>query len=288
MSIRRISYIAGIAACLGLSAGTNLLATPPIGVGALTARQNIKDKVITALSDGSISPRERADILMKAETILQPQEMEGLQRTLDRLQRQTQPDWTEEAPMLPQSSRRSMEPYAWQEPRTSRLLQPTPYLRSPSGQRPLLRGGGLAGLGQRLPYIDQPTWHGNRIRQLAAELPRLNELSPGRPTLFASRNPREFRGQGNWSTSTLMTSQVRQAERPPKRYSQYGASPSSPKARNTYSADELPAVETPVAMAPLPEEDSLPTRPTAEQASYRSKTDYRTSRTAYLESLRDR
>jgi len=67
----------------GLLAGN--IAAQSTGPAALAARQNIKNQVLAAMSDGKITPDERRDILSHAKDILSAKEYVGLVDTINRL-----------------------------------------------------------------------------------------------------------------------------------------------------------------------------------------------------------
>jgi hypothetical protein len=289
MAIWRTRWFAVVITGLVLSAGVNLMAAPPMGVGALTARQYIKDKVVDALADGNISPGEYEEIFSKAQETLQPQELAGLQRTMDRLMAQTNSGRVAESASLPlRSNGKYLDRNAWRESRGGRLFNPMPYYEPSRAPRPVV--GGMAGsLGRRLPYIERPQWNGNRVRQLVGGFPRLNEIYPERPILLSSK------GRGGYIVRTTPAPapapQVRQTAVRPNRFSASGASRSSPTTRKTSFTETMPEVETPVALAPLPDDEvNLPDPEglPAPRVPQRRGPDYRTSRTAYLESLRSR
>ncbi len=61
------------------------IAAQSTGPAAFAARQNIKNQVLAAMSDGKITPDERRDILSPAKDILSAKEYVGLVNTMNRL-----------------------------------------------------------------------------------------------------------------------------------------------------------------------------------------------------------
>jgi hypothetical protein len=302
MAIRKTLGFAVVIGVLMPSLGVDLRAAPPMSVGELTARQSIKNQIVDALADGYISPAESEDIFAGARETLRPQEMAGLQRTMDRLTAQTNSRRTEVVASMPpqgfgrypspQGSVRYPSPqgfgkylhqYAGWEPRISRPYHPMPYYRPQ--REPDLFAGGIAGSLRRLPYIERPELNGNWARQVARDLPRLNEFAPGRPTGLASQS------HGGYIVRTMPASapQAHQTAARPYRISASNSSRSPTRIQKVAAAKIMPEVEAPVAMAPLPDDEvSRPEDLSAVRAPRHSGPDYRTSRTAYLESLRSR
>jgi hypothetical protein len=284
MAIWRTLGFAVVIAVLAPGVCLDLRAAPPMRVGALTARQYIKNKIIDALADGYISPAEYEDIFSKARETLQPQELAGLQRTMDRLMTQTKPRRVEAAESLPlQGVGQYLNRYAGWEPRISRSYQPLPYYQSQ--RAPGLFAGGIAGSLRRLPYIERPAWNGGWVRQVAREFPRLNEIYPERPTLLSSKS------RGGYMVRTMPASAppVHRTAARPHRVSAVSPSRPSTRIQRVSTTDKMPQVESPVAMAPMPDDEvDRPEDLPAARAPQRSGPDYRTSRTAYLESLRYR
>jgi hypothetical protein len=285
MSIRIMPWFTGIVGCLALSCGAKLMAEPPMSPGALAARQRVKNMVIEAMADGYISPGERSEILEKSQRVLQLQEWEGLQRTLDRLSAQMNAAQITEGGNSPlQRASRYPDRYTRQDSLAGRFFSSSPYQEPPMVQRPLL-GNMVRNVPRRLPYIERPELNGSRLRQLVAQFPRLNDLDPELPLFLPSMN------QSRYIVRTVPPPQVRQAEVSPRRYSTSGASPSLPRSPKVSSKDVIPGVETPVAFTPLPYEDrdvSGPGSSPVARGSQSRKPDYRMSRTTYLESLRNR
>lgn len=54
-------------------------------LGALAARQDLRDEVCYAMCDGSISPEERSSMLFLAHKTLSPQEYQSFKQSIDRL-----------------------------------------------------------------------------------------------------------------------------------------------------------------------------------------------------------
>jgi hypothetical protein len=286
MSIRIMPWFIGIVGCLALGWGAKLMAEPPMSPGALAARQRVKNMVIDAMADGYISPGERAVILEKAQRVLQLQEWEGLQRTLDRLSAHMNSERIDNGGYLPpQRVSRYTDRYASQGFLAGRLFSSSPYYEGPPMvQRPLI-GNMVRNVPRRLPYIERPEWNGSRLRQIVAQFPRLNDLDPELPLFLPSTN------QTKYVVRTVPPPKVRQAEVSSKRYSASGASPSLPRSQKVSSKDAIPGVETPVAFTPLPYEDKDfpgPGSSTSARGPQPRKPDYRMSRTTYLESLRNR
>jgi len=72
-----------VTAVFGLLAGN--IAAQSTGPAALAAKQEIKNQVLAAMSDGKITPDERRDILSHAKDILSAKEYVGLVETINRL-----------------------------------------------------------------------------------------------------------------------------------------------------------------------------------------------------------
>ena len=70
-------------AIIGLLAGN--IAAQSTGPAALAAKQDIKNSVLAAMSDGKITPAERREILSKAQNVLSAKEYVGLVTTMNRL-----------------------------------------------------------------------------------------------------------------------------------------------------------------------------------------------------------
>jgi hypothetical protein len=286
MAIWKTSRYAVVIAVIVLSMGVNLNAAQPMGVGGLTARQYIKDKVVDAMADGNISPSEYEEIFSKAQETLQPQELAGLQRTMDRLMAQMNSRPMEETVSLPpQGVGKYVSRYPVREPGVGRVFHPMPYYQPQ--RAPSLFAGGLSGTLGRLPYIERPEWNGLFVKQMAREFPRLNEIYPGRPTLLSSKN------QGGYIVRTVPASapQVRQVAARPNRVSASGATRSASRIQRVSATAVTPEVESPVALAPMPDDQINPPSSgglPAARSPRRSGPDYRASRTAYLESLRNR
>jgi hypothetical protein len=77
----------GIAAVLLtiMAVGTQVAtALEPGRLTALAARQELRDEICVAMSDGQIGPLERSIILSDAKRILKPEEFEGFKQALNR------------------------------------------------------------------------------------------------------------------------------------------------------------------------------------------------------------
>jgi hypothetical protein len=82
----RLSMRVAIVTMAVLAGSAHLaVAWEPGRLTALTARQDLRDQVCIAMSDGQISRGERYTILTNAKAILKPEEYEGLKRSMDRL-----------------------------------------------------------------------------------------------------------------------------------------------------------------------------------------------------------
>jgi hypothetical protein len=299
MAIRRTSGFAVVVTVLMLGTGANLKAAPPMGIGGLAARQSIKNQIVDALADGYISPTEYEDIMSKAQDTLQPQEMAGLQRTMDRLMTQTNSRPTEvvmstsmppqdSGPTPPHGFGRLLKRYTGWEADVARSAPSMPSHQMPYYQtqkRPSLFEGGIQGTLSRLPYIERPSLDGSHIKQVTQVLPPFHEILPGRPALLSSKS------SGGYIVRTMPTSMPQVSQTAGRSYRVSAAKPSRPPTRvqRIATTEKTPEVEAPIAMAPMPDDavdriGDMPSPPVPQ----RSGPDYRTSRTAYLESLRTR